>query len=459
MKSEHLEQLTSLLRRQAGLDLGRGGMGANLERVVGDRLAAEGLLFEEYMARLNAPGSSEMKLLLEAMTVVYTWFFRDPGQFRVLEELLQQNHTGSPLGIWVAGCATGEEPYSVALLADRCGRSVEILATDLNSGALRHATEGRYTASSLNAVDADMRTRYLGERPGDYVVPEHVRRAVRFQVRNLMDPPPQPPSPRGWDLILCRNVLIYFGREPARRTLDAMAASLAPGGHMMLGASEAILEQPSSLHVVGVAGRAVLQRPGPRTLQPVRPRWELEQPRELPRFPRTPSPPAPVQALPLLRTPNPIPPMQALPPRGSSRPPTPSPSEAAIEAGRAALDAGDVGAARDSFAMAVALEPTSAEALMFGGITSYLHGDLPDALRQLRGALCLDGSLWAACFYQALCFENMGYAEDAARSYAQVLRLTSDVQAGREEGVGFLAAWRADLLAIANKRAGQPRAG
>jgi hypothetical protein len=82
-----------------------------------------------------------------------------------------------------------------------------------------------------------------------------------------------------------------------------------------------------------------------------------------------------------------------------------------------------------------------------------LDGDIPSALYQLRGALCLDATLWAACFYQALCYENMGYAEDAARCYSQVVRLATEMSSVEEHA--FLRGWRQDLLAVASKRSNQ----
>jgi chemotaxis protein methyltransferase CheR len=484
MSSINLPYLRELLERRAGLDLGRGGMAATLAHFVKQRLSASELKFERYLEQLEVPGSEELRLLLEAMTVVYTWFFRDPGQFAVLEQLIQRFPSERTMGIWVAGCATGEEPYSVALVAARLDKRVDILATDLNSEALRHAQAGRYSSASLAPVDATMRARYLGNAPDDFIVPDAVRQAVRFKLGNLVEPAPRASSPEGWDLVICRNVLIYFGQEQARHALNTLASSLAPGGYLVLGASEAILERPAALALVGVGGRAVLQRPrgldghpsATRVVTaaavPLPPKNQATRPLSV----TTSGPLAESGTLaPLVGTNNgkettmrsalALPRERAIekpfvaaetsesalkvPSNNAKRPAT---VRVALEQGHTALEAGNVPVARENYELAVQLDATCAEASMFAGIAHYLDGDLEDALRHLRGALCLDHTLWAACFYQALCYENMGCAEDAARSYSLVLRLASE-QSQNADSHPFLRGWRSDLLAVARKRA------
>jgi chemotaxis methyl-accepting protein methylase len=434
-----LPELRELLQRRSGLDLGRGGMEANLERFVRERLQAIGMTHAQYLDELRTPGSEELRQLLEAMTVVYTWFFRDPGQFAVVEHILRAFGADHTPSIWVAGCATGEEPYSVALVAARLGKKVDILGTDLNREALRHAREGRYAASSLDAVDPAFRAQFLGPGSSDYVVPDAVKQCVHFEAGNLVDTAPRAPTPGGWDIVICRNVLIYFGREQARKTLDTLASSLAPGGYLILGATEGIQEKPSTLETVGVAGRALLRRP------------QSESERRSPPLDCLQPQAAVVQ-----------PPVRSTRPTACAHRPgrvreSPSVSggvtaSMALERGHAALDSGDLLGARRSYLHAIELEPTCAEAFMFNGITHFLDGDHGEALHQLRGALYLDATLWAACFYQALCYENMGHAEDAARSYAQVLQL-AEKHGERDDRRSVLNAWRSDLLNVARSRA------
>lgn len=457
MKSLDLSHLRELLMRRAGLDLGRGGMEANLSNFVRQRLSITKLDCERYFERLEVPGSEELRLLLDAMTVVYTWFFRDPGQFTVLEQLIQRFPSERTLGIWVAGCATGEEAYSVALVATSLRKRVDILGTDLNSEALRHASAARYTSASLAPVDASMRARYLGNSPDDFIVPDTVRQCVRFKHGNLVDPAPRASAPEGWDLVICRNVLIYFGQEQARRVLDHLACSLAPGGYLILGASEAILERPAALSFVGLGGRAVLQRPQNLDGHPSAPRVATVGALPLPLKNQAVRAPSVTASRPLAET---TPQSSVAAANKTARALEEAPSNAgipatvrnALERGHAALEAGKIPVARDCYLRAVQLDVTCAEASMFAGIAHYLDGDLTKALHLLRGALCLDGTLWAACFYQALCYENMGYAEEAAHSYSLVLQLARE-QTDGANGHPFLSAWRNDLLAVAGKRA------
>jgi chemotaxis protein methyltransferase CheR len=433
-------------------------MEASLVHYVQQRLTERRMTYECFLEELEIPGCDELRNLVEAMTVVYTWFFRDPGQFRVIEELIRDFASERAMSIWVAGCATGEEPYSVALVAAALGKRVEILGTDLNTAALNHARAGRYATASLNAVDVAMRERYLSEiAGGEFVIPDAIRKSVRFQSGNLVDAAPRAPTGQGWDLIICRNVLIYFSQEQARRTLEIFANSLAPERHLVLGASEAILERPVGLTVVDVAGRAILERPRsgqsgamlrpPSGDKPSAPALRVAQPSE-PRIQARPTKLAVSQSTSRggATTANVT---RACHPTLIGSVELPQTSIDALRKGCAALDAGDVLAAKELCSLAVRLDPTCAESAMFAGIAHYLDGNFEEALRLLRSALCLDAKLWPACFYQALCYDNLGYADDAARSYALV---TKFADASGSSTHHFLAHWRSDLLDVARKR-------
>jgi hypothetical protein len=236
------------------------------------------------------------------------------------------------------------------------------------------------------------------------------------------------------------------------------AGGLSPAGYLVLGASEAILDRPTLLNVVGVAGRAVLQRSSPGRARVETPLSDFKVPL------------VSMTAITVADARPPVVPPSVYAGRdgcsaertsGVIRTEAPGANEStsrsvesALQAGRTALDAGDIVKAKHHFAMALQLEPTCAEAAMFAGISHYLDGDFDEALRLLRGALCLDSTLWAACFYQALCYENIGYAEEAVRSYAQVLRI-ADQQGSATETHPLLDNWRNDLLAVAKQRTHQ----
>ncbi|HXK16550.1 MAG TPA: CheR family methyltransferase, partial [Polyangiaceae bacterium] len=139
------KELDQLLESYTGIEVTRGGIDASVDAFLARRLPeARVASLQEYLARLG-PQSAELELLLNAITVTHTWFMRDPGQLAIVSELLAARpQLAPPLKVWVPGCATGEDVYSVAILAEQAGRSVELLGTDINSAALHKAELGVY---------------------------------------------------------------------------------------------------------------------------------------------------------------------------------------------------------------------------------------------------------------------------------------------------------------------------
>jgi len=194
---------------------------------------------------------------LEALTpITISRFFRDRAVWAVLErEVLPALAADrDPLSAWSAGCASGEEPYSLALL---WRHPLSILATDVDPVMLRRAAEATYEVSSLKELPVDARERL--ERRGDaYVVPPEIRRAVVFDRHDLRDPPPG----GKFDLVLCRNVAFtYFDDASQQRALDHLAAALRPGGALVLGLHES-LPDPAPQFEPWPNARAVLRRSG-----------------------------------------------------------------------------------------------------------------------------------------------------------------------------------------------------
>lgn len=201
----------------------------------------------EYAALLDRdPG--ELALLVEALSVQVTAAFRNPEAWRRLAaDLDDLVATGEPVLAWSAGCASGEEAWTIAmLLADamaRAGRSWEagtlrVDATDLSPEALARAAAGTCPASAFADVPADLLARWTLPAGRNRQVADPLRAAVRFAVGDLgRDPPPR----TGYDLIVCRNVLIYFSREAQERLLHRFADALRPGGLLMLGKVESLV--------------------------------------------------------------------------------------------------------------------------------------------------------------------------------------------------------------------------
>jgi chemotaxis protein methyltransferase CheR len=173
------------------------------------------------------------------MTVGHTGFFRHPEQFENLRRALPElaRRIQPPLRVWCAGCSTGEEAYSVALCADQACVPVSILATDVNPGAIEFARAGRYQAA---------RAAKLPGATGGWLAPERFRQSVRFEVSSLIDADPSF-GLGPFDLIFCRNVLIYFDREIVPEVLESLSLHLRPRGAIVISPADAVLPIPDGL--------------------------------------------------------------------------------------------------------------------------------------------------------------------------------------------------------------------
>lgn len=209
------------------------------------RTRAEHLGFSSVAAYLDAlprnrPHTAEAQRLVNVVTNGLTAFWRDPQQLEVLGTLLTQLHQEHrrTIDIWCAGCATGEEAYSVALLADELGVPVRVLGTDVNTRFLDDARRAEFDDWSLRRLDDARRDRYFERRGPRWALDRHIVGAVEFRHHNVLDLPPAPIA--GWDVVLGRNVIIYFTRNAAAQALSRFATALRSGGYLLLGSSEQI---------------------------------------------------------------------------------------------------------------------------------------------------------------------------------------------------------------------------
>ncbi len=240
------ERLCALLLARRGFDLGR-----YKERCVKRRIAARVracgfYAASPYLARLETD-EAELDALLAAITINVSQFFRNPSTFQVLERqvlpaLVRQARAAGErrLRLWSVGCASGEEPYSLALLAEELqgpGLEIEIWASDISAPVLDRAIAGYYDEQRLAEVPEALRTRYFVAEGDGYRLREEIRRRVRFQQQDILG---EEDFPRA-NLILCRNVLIYFSRADQERILRRFAATLEPGGYLVLGRAEILL--------------------------------------------------------------------------------------------------------------------------------------------------------------------------------------------------------------------------
>ncbi|MGO9942789.1 MAG: CheR family methyltransferase [Rhodoblastus sp.] len=202
----------------------------------------------ELIARIESDRGLAKKVT-EAMTVNETFFFRDRHPFdgfrhAILPDLLKSRGATRRMRIWSAACSTGQEPYSLAMILDEearrlMGWSVDIVASDISESVLKRAREGHYTHFEVQrGMPTPHLVRYFSKRKDQWSVNESIRARVDFRQQNLM----RDFSHLGqFDIIYCRNVLIYFAPEQKRDVLHRLARCLAPDGYLVLGAAESVI--------------------------------------------------------------------------------------------------------------------------------------------------------------------------------------------------------------------------
>jgi len=260
--SEHEFQLfRDLIHRECGMSFGQNKK-TFLSIRIGKRVASRNLSsyygYYRYLQQTGAEGRNELLLLLDALTINETGFFRNRPQFKlfegvVLPELVAEAVAArrQSLRIWSAGCATGEEPYSIAMSVLEVLRhpkpwKIEIFASDLSLSALEKASRGAYPERRLKDIDPERLQRYFAPNGDGHVISEVVKRLVIFDFHNLM----HDNGLREMDVIFCRNVLIYFDPEEQVKVLNRFVRALRPGGYLFLGHSESVLGLTENLKFV-----------------------------------------------------------------------------------------------------------------------------------------------------------------------------------------------------------------
>ncbi|HEX5990983.1 MAG TPA: CheR family methyltransferase [Thermomicrobiales bacterium] len=270
-----LARVLDRLRERHGIDFGA-YKPATITRRLWRRVAAVGMsTLADYRTYLEAHPEEEQRLITDFLIKV-TRFFRDPALFeRLREDIVPElvaaaRQDGRELRMWSAGCATGEEAYSLALLvaealaaAPKPSPPVRIFATDLDEAALAFARRGIYPATALADVPEELVARYFTQHDGAVEVTKAVRGLIVFGSHDLAQRPPFPRT----DLVLCRNVLIYFAPELQRRALEIFAYSLREGGVLVLGKSETIGAVKSGFDTIDRRAR-IYRRQGPRPALP-----------------------------------------------------------------------------------------------------------------------------------------------------------------------------------------------
>ena len=268
LSADNYRFLQQYIQRESGIALGDDKLYLIQARLM-PVLAQEKLAsLDELCARLQrAPQESLRRRIVESMTTHETLFFRDPQVFDTLRnhlipELTARRQSSKSLRIWSAACSSGQETYSLAMLLVELGVSdwnIEIVGTDLSNQILERARAARYLQLEINrGLPAALLVKSF-ERAGlDWQVKQNVRRMARFQTFDLRE---KMDALGYFDLVLCRNVLIYFDLDTRRRILGGIRGQMFPGGYLILGSSETTFNIDASLERKTLGGTIVYQKP------------------------------------------------------------------------------------------------------------------------------------------------------------------------------------------------------
>ncbi len=416
------DELAQLAARQIGLRIPDGAhdrfVGILRERTA--HLCYASLKdYQTFLAGRQA--TAEWEELARIFTCGETFFFRDHGQIdllrlRLLPELIAQHRNDKTLRLWSAGCASGEEVYSLAMLVDmllpkRDGWNILILGTDIDSEAIARAQRGRYGQWSFRMVPAELQQRYFHLEDKEWILDERIRRMVTFRVVNLVGEPfPDLASElHDMDLILCRNVFIYFNPAAVHAVAAKFAATLREGSYLLTAHTELIghpvRELESRLFVEGVVyQRASYQ---PVVARPVSPA-ALSVATEVWRAPPVARPSVSLTAK--------VPPAAV---QVTSLAPLPVAlnDEVLLKESRAHADRGEFGLAEQICHKALAVNPLAAAPYFLLAQLAQVKADLNQAKECLNKAIYLDSHFVAAYLELAALYER---TDDMPR--AQTLR-------------------------------------
>jgi chemotaxis methyl-accepting protein methylase len=426
-----LSDVPALLLAEYGLDPTRGGMLGTLEAHVETRIAQLGLDAESKFVERVRSDPTERERLIHAITVRHSWFYRDPTQLDGLLQRMQARHAESPnrpLDVWIAGCAAGEEAWTIAMLATDAGIDLRLRATDLDAIALKLAQRGEYGTWTLRELPERLRRFIEPYHEGRWRITDELRALdIEFVQHNLCDPP----LPGRFDVICCRNVLIYFNPARAKAAVNSLRGSLGPNGELLLGAGDMLFQIDGRARADSTTGGTTKPAPTRRAAGVLDASTRVVQP-------ALSSPPKPhatsVTIPPALRV-------------GQTEP---------LRAAARAVEAGDCEVALEQLAVILDADPIDAEAHLWAGIAQYGLGREQLAAEALRRARCLAPQLWPATLFAALTHERRGLWSAALRCWAELERAISASDAPQIEGttvlLDALPGWRAEALALARQR-------
>lgn len=252
--------------REAGIHLGpekKALLQARLSRRMRELRLPSFISYYRYATK-GPDAAAETQLLIDLITTNETSFFREPRQFDYLrdkiipawKEAWRAGKRPARVSVWSAGCSTGEEPYSIAMLLleelGTLGWTVDVLGTDISTRVLESARLATWSIERAAQIPEKYRSKYLlrgvGSRAGLVRAAPALREVVHFEYRNLMQ---EITSQKSFDLVFCRNVMIYFAPDTKRHVVQALLSQLAPDGQLLLGHAETLTDAQDNVRCVG----------------------------------------------------------------------------------------------------------------------------------------------------------------------------------------------------------------
>lgn len=399
--STALTEVAALIRAETGIVI-RDNQLTSLSTAIGR--IEPGMDARRFLAGVSDPatGGQLLGLLVDEVTVQETYFFREDRALRAVDwpALLRESHERGEeqIRVWVPACATGEEAYTLAMLAaEALGPGtipVSILATDVSTAALNAAREGVYSRRSVGGVPDELRDRYLEPSGRVSRLGDELRSLVQFRHHNLVTGGSPPLGESPFDLVVCRNVLIYFEPRAVETVLATLELALRPGAELILGAAD---------RLTGTAARLAAGPVARERRVSTRPKRKLRRPIGL----AEPEPSAGSNGH------GPEEETGATGPRGTL--------EDTIEDALLAADAGDLNRTIEMIEDVLSREPLHPDALFVKGIAELGQGDPAAAIVSLRRALYVEPSFGVAAFELGRALERVGEVGAAQRAYGRAL--------------------------------------
>ena len=363
-------------------------------------------------------GIDEMERFIGQLTIGETYFFRDQGQFDairdvILPDIFKRNQASKEVRIWSAGCSNGAEPYSLAILLERelagqgDGWQIHIYASDLNRGYLAQAAEGKFRAWALRSISEEMKKDWFTQDGRVWTIHPRFKQWISFHQMNLVESDFSTPQPAGahLDLILCRNVMIYFTPEVNRHLVAHFHRALAAGGWLVVGASEYNLEHYTAFQTVNAPEAKLYRKAASAGTEMV----------------QEPTSPPPEHVMP---------PVASGPDKSSAEGISDSAAVSEVDGLRelaGLADRGDWQSAGE-FAQRLLTENRLHPAIHFYRALIFENLGAPDAsARSLRDAIYLDRTFAMAHYHLGLALQRDGKIREASRSFDNVLKVLTGV--------------------------------